>query len=289
MHAFRGRGRSEPRILYWFHTPPNVRVGRAALDEAAIRSIEECNPELHFDWTRILKARAEEPSTPPDRGRERRQRERGGRQARARGRAGLPTPRPSPEPATIAGPAAPPDSVLAPAPEIAAVTTDQEVAPAGASAAEPEPSRQVERDVERPALPPGLHVEERLGPEGFSRLRGRYAELMARITERVTDPARLEELRAQAERLNPDTWITDEEARAGIEGFDAACEAIRTKLGRRRRRSRRGGARRNRARRAQAATAAATAAEPVPAGGGAEGPAVGDAEDGPGASEPKPE
>ena len=35
MYASRDRRRAEPRILYWFRTPPNVRVGRAALDEEA--------------------------------------------------------------------------------------------------------------------------------------------------------------------------------------------------------------------------------------------------------------
>ena len=46
VHAEGGRRRGKPRarILYWFRTPPGVRIGRAALDEAAIRLIEEHNP-----------------------------------------------------------------------------------------------------------------------------------------------------------------------------------------------------------------------------------------------------
>ena len=32
-----------------------MRVGRSALDESAIRLIEEHNPDVEFDWTRILK------------------------------------------------------------------------------------------------------------------------------------------------------------------------------------------------------------------------------------------
>ena len=32
------------RILYWFRTPPGVKVGRAALDEEAIRTIEQGTP-----------------------------------------------------------------------------------------------------------------------------------------------------------------------------------------------------------------------------------------------------
>ena len=51
-------------------------------------------------------------------------------------------------------------------------------------------------------------VETKLGSEGLSRLRARYSEVMARISETVTDPVRHEELKSQAERLNPDTWVT---------------------------------------------------------------------------------
>jgi hypothetical protein len=49
----RGRGK---RLLYWFRTPPGVRVGRAPIDETAIRLLEQHNPDVQFDWTRILKA-----------------------------------------------------------------------------------------------------------------------------------------------------------------------------------------------------------------------------------------
>jgi hypothetical protein len=53
LHAGRGRGK---RLLYWFRTPPGVRVGRAPIDETAIRLLEQHNPDVQFDWTRILKA-----------------------------------------------------------------------------------------------------------------------------------------------------------------------------------------------------------------------------------------
>ena len=46
VHAVRHGGRSRQRILYWFRTPPGVKVGRPALDEDAIRWIEEHNPDL---------------------------------------------------------------------------------------------------------------------------------------------------------------------------------------------------------------------------------------------------
>ncbi len=58
VHAVRRDGRSRERILYWFRTPPGVRVGRPALDEEAIRWIEDQNPDIEFDWPKILEAKA---------------------------------------------------------------------------------------------------------------------------------------------------------------------------------------------------------------------------------------
>src|SRR4029079_1050320 len=77
VHTGGGRRRGKPRarILYWFRTPPGVRLGRAALDEAAIRLIEEHNPDVEFDWTRILKGQdapvEEKPLQQDRRGRQR--------------------------------------------------------------------------------------------------------------------------------------------------------------------------------------------------------------------------
>jgi hypothetical protein len=89
-------------------------------------------------------------------------------------------------------------------------------------------------------------VEARLGSELLGRIRARYAEISARITERVGgDPARLEEMRRAAEALNPDLWVTEDEIAAGLQHFDARLGEIRRALGiKRRRRSRRGGRRR---------------------------------------------
>ncbi len=78
-HSFRKDGVVRMRVLYWFRTPPDIAVGRPALDAEAIRDIEASNPDLTFDWEEILKAK---PSpAPSDRGgqdrRERRSRRRG--------------------------------------------------------------------------------------------------------------------------------------------------------------------------------------------------------------------
>jgi hypothetical protein len=62
VHTVRRNGRSRQRILYWFRTPPGVKVGRPALDEEAIRWIEEHNPDIEFDWPKILEAPRSSPA-----------------------------------------------------------------------------------------------------------------------------------------------------------------------------------------------------------------------------------
>ena len=63
------------------------------------------------------------------------------------------------------------------------------------------------------------------------RLRARYAEVLARISERIQDPARQEELKALAERLNPDTWVTDAEVDASLEAYESVFDGLRSAIG----------------------------------------------------------
>ena len=81
----------------------------------------------------------------------------------------------------------------------------------------------------------------RLGAEGLGRLRARYAEVLARITNRPLEEAVREELRARAERLNPDAWVTEEEVRQGLEQYETVFEGLRSVVGHPRRRRRRRG------------------------------------------------
>jgi hypothetical protein len=74
------RGKMRPRLLYWFRTPPNVKVGRQPFDEAVRRALEAQNPDIHFDWQAIV----DTPIPPPvetERWREKRRFERAARQA----------------------------------------------------------------------------------------------------------------------------------------------------------------------------------------------------------------
>jgi hypothetical protein len=100
-------------------------------------------------------------------------------------------------------------------------------------------------DAEEKLEAPLTALEHAVGREQLIRLRARFAELQARITERGGDADRIAALRLAAEPLNPDTWVTEEEARRGLEEFEAKIRDLRAALGfRRRRRSRRGRGRR---------------------------------------------
>ena len=50
LHFDPKKGRAHGRILYWFRTPPGVRVGRSTFDEDTRRMIEHAHPEVIFDW-----------------------------------------------------------------------------------------------------------------------------------------------------------------------------------------------------------------------------------------------
>jgi len=56
VHAAQGRGRSSgpTKVLYWYRTPPGLKVGREPFDETARRALEAEYPNLQFDWKRIV-------------------------------------------------------------------------------------------------------------------------------------------------------------------------------------------------------------------------------------------
>jgi hypothetical protein len=241
-------------VLYWFRTPPNVKVGRPALDQEAIRWIEEHNPDIEFDWPKILESSAPSPSPVDDASGRRPRRGRPERRQwpdrRATQRVGTNSPpRRAPWPADSAQEPPPADETR----ELPVDTVDSDVE---ADLVEPdlideedvaeEAARQIVHPDAEPAAPVALPaVETVLGREQLIRFRARYAELLARIIERGGEPARVDELRAQAEPLDPDSWVTLEEARRGVVAFEPKIRELRAALGlKRRRRSRRGGRRR---------------------------------------------
>ena len=227
-------GRSRPRLLYWFRTPPNVKVGRLSLDPAAIRAVEANNPEVRFDWNKMLKVRGT-----PKPG----QRETGQTRAR-RGRRPAPkasVPAPEPEaPAVSPAPAESTSSVLTSGPESSPTVEPKAVAPVDAD----ELAAKAHLESLADAEPMPDETEEHpvvtlMGHETLARLRTRYAEIRARIDEKRLDPEQLDTIRAEAEKLNPDRWTQIEDAVAGIERFESEVEVLKAQLGRRPPRQRR--------------------------------------------------
>jgi hypothetical protein len=233
--------------LYWFRTPPGVRVGRSAIDEDAIRLLEQHNPDVQFDWTHILKPTPPQPA-PPDTARERtfehsqvRTQRRIERRAFPRtAEISAPRMQPATEPVRDEPAARPPepeefdrlDSPREPAGTVEEPSVADEVFN-GANDADEEPM------VELAAEDRTSAAYQRLGSEGLARLRARYAEVMARIAERPMEDAAREELKLQAERLNPDGWVTADEVQKALEQYESVFEGLRALVGSRRRRRRR--------------------------------------------------
>jgi hypothetical protein len=218
-----------------------VKVGRAALDEDAIRQIEELNPSIEFDWTRILKgggAPPTEPRAPVEirrhRGSEQRHEHHGrepqGPRTHIRVAPSAPVERESPAQRESLPEREPSDESIGPG-EVTATRDDS--APLLREEFTPLPP------MDEPITP----AHGKLGSEGVQRLRARYAEICARISERIADPSKKEEFAATAERLNPDTWVTADEVAAGLEQYETVLASLREVVGRNRRRRKRGGGR----------------------------------------------
>src|SRR5215467_7293799 len=74
------RGKTRARVLYWFRTPPGVKVGREPFDPEVRRTLEAQNPNVVFDWRKISETPI--PSPDADKWRERRRLERAERSRR---------------------------------------------------------------------------------------------------------------------------------------------------------------------------------------------------------------
>ena len=76
----RGGRPSRPVVLYWYRTPPGVKVGRPPFDEEVRQRLEAQNPEIRFDWRAITSAQPPPPDA--EHWRERRRAEKAAKQAR---------------------------------------------------------------------------------------------------------------------------------------------------------------------------------------------------------------
>ena len=204
MHADRPGDR--PRILYWYRTAPGIMLGRPALDEDAIRAIEDQHPDIEFDWPAILalsEVMTPEDEAPPPQ----RQQSTGGKKNRR--------PRRDERPRDSRAQSA--DSATEPQPE-----TDEP----GTQPLEPlepvEPFETLTVSESRNRL-----VEELAGREIGARLRARHAEIVARIESLDVDGAQKDALFKRAEAIDPELWMTPEAVLAGVSNADALYEKLK--------------------------------------------------------------
>jgi hypothetical protein len=180
-----------PRVLYWFRSAPGVRVGRPAIDEDAIRTLEDRYPELEFDWEHLIEAST---MLPPEV--ERRPERPRRKPARA----------PDVEPVTTTRAA-----------ELDRRETPPEPPP-------PERSQVVGTSERRTML------DELVGREIAARLRARHADLMTRLAD-ASDDARRADWQARADALDPDSWQTPEAILDGVEQADRRFDQLRREMG----------------------------------------------------------
>ncbi len=224
MHADRPGDR--PRLLYWYRTAPGVMLGRAALDEDAIRTIEEQHPDIDFDWpaiialSEVMTPEDEAPAPRPQQQQQQQQRKEKKGRNRDRSR----------------------DQVRESA---SARSEPAELRRDDRDDESPVAVESVERAVEQPSplelmepvepLEPAARglVDELAGREIGARLRARYAEIIARIDGLELDGAAREAWLTRAEAIDPDAWESPEAVLHGVSNADAAFEKLKTELGHR--------------------------------------------------------
>jgi hypothetical protein len=194
-----------PRVLYWYRTAPGLRIGRPALDDGAMRTLEAQFPDIDFDWPYILDMSAMTPveveaPIPP---RKRRPRQ--------------------PDDDAMADDASAPrprrDVVEAADPEVADVVSVAAPSPATTAAVEPPPH-------DGPDL-----LADLLGRGIAASLRVRHRQLRDQLDGREwPDPAAKAVLAARVGAIDPDLWTTPEAVLQGMAGIEAEVEQLRRDL-----------------------------------------------------------
>ena len=214
MHADRPGDR--PRLLYWYRTAPGIVLGRPALDEDAIRTIEDQHPDIDFDWPAILAL--SEVMTPEE-------------EAPAR-------PQKQPKKQKSDRPREPRrderSATAEPGPSASAGPTSDELQrdDSGEDGAVDDDIDSTEEEAISPA--PHHHVsgllEELVGREIATRLRARYSEIQARIHQQPVDVALRDEWLKRAQEINPDLWLTPDAILEGVRNADAAFAQLHAEI-----------------------------------------------------------
>jgi hypothetical protein len=237
MHADRPGDR--PRLLYWYRTAPGVMLGRAALDEDAIRTIEEQHPDIDFDWpaiialSEVMTPEDEAPAPRPQQQQQPQQQQRREKKGRGRDRDHS-RDQVREEYKVIAGPTGEVVSALDPD----SISARSGFAPQDTEALEsafaPQDAEALRRDGDVVEPAPQLDqrglVDELAGREIAGRLRARFAEIVARIDSLDLDGAAREAWLVRAEAIDPDAWESPEAVLQGVSNADTLFEKLKTEL-----------------------------------------------------------
>ena len=153
VHTQNRRGKPpRTRVLYWYRTPPGVKVGRPPFDEETRHNLEAQNPDVSFDWPTIVAT----PFPPPaenEQWRERRRAERAARQAQRADEAasGLSDQSTVPESIDTSEPG---DVLLAEAEAIVSLADASNEAETALAEGEPEPSENFQAEMADDSEPP---------------------------------------------------------------------------------------------------------------------------------------
>jgi len=190
-----------PRVLYWYRTAPGLRIGRPALDDGAMRMLEDQFPDIDFDWPYILDMGAMTPveveaPVPP-------------RKRKPR--------RPDAD-----------DSVDDVSRDVVAAAPDDAPRPA---AAEDAPAG----EMAPAAPPPAAHrpdlLADLLGRGIAASLRARHEQIRAEVDAHAwADAAAKAAVEARLAAIDPDGWTTPDAVLGGMARIDAEVEAVRRSL-----------------------------------------------------------
>jgi hypothetical protein len=179
------------KVIYWYRTAPGLRVGRPALDDGAMRSLEEQYPDIDFDWPYILDMASMTPVEVEAPAPVRKRKPRRDDEYDADGSA---------EPAAPASQPAPAAVVAEPAP-----VTVADGPPAG------------DFDL----------LGELMGRGIASSLRANHQDLTAQLEASAADPALKAVWRERLAAIDPDGWTSPDDVLAGMASVERDGEALR--------------------------------------------------------------
>ena len=182
------------RVIYWYRTAPGLRIGRPALDDGAMRTLEEQYPDIDFDWPYILDMASMTPVEVegPVPARKRKPR------------------RADDDEAEVTDDAVPAARVVAPS---AAVAADDLPVPAQPEA--------------QPSAGEFDLLGELMGRGIATSLRANHCDLAAEVEASAADPAVKAVWRDRLAAIDPDGWTSPDDVLAGMASVERDGEDLR--------------------------------------------------------------